>query len=599
MMTKKPNMLLSTLLAALLLASLAAGCAFTGAEDESKNAERVPLTGEELGYFNADAFFNGEFLNIRNQFLSSLYDAPEKIDLFQLFYCGSGLSETVTEEEKAAVVTRNGWDLPPDCACGKVSRANMDAVLTEHMGLPLADTDETGLNDFTYLEEYDAYYYFHGDTNYRATVSFYAGEREGDIIRLFYNDRYFGDGKKVLTLQQQDGTYHFVANERLEVTFFGSVAEPEGIVAESVSVPETVLAAAQQYVLGQYDDWCTSTGCYGMLDGVEVMVGEPASYDNWKMEGLSSVYQYENLNGPDWAALDLTGQSLDVYRLDYRIHTTTPDKVKAFLAGGMDLDEEGWLLPTYPNSTYLIFLAQEGAPLYLCSMTANDCRPGDELFTNDLRGCISEALPLGVNKDLPEKEIQDIHAYWAFDSDWAFTTPCHNGYGDTWSVGLGQAYEFGLGLPYDWLGRVSEQAQDLAALTFSTVERCYYDGFTAVLLSGFYGDQPDTPGFSVLIYLSTTNPDCLTPRGVHVGDSVTALQTLYPEAEEQEGYWTESWAESGIVEHDACFVFAPEGTNRSILFLTRDDVIVQIDMADGLDGQYETPTWLGFYQGES
>jgi len=565
-----------------------------GGFTEPPAAEVTLLTAEELAYFNGDAFFNGEDLNIRNQFLSSLYDAPEQIDLFQLFYCGSGLAETVSEEEKAAVILQDEWEAVPDCACEKISRANMDMVLTEHMGLTLADTGKTGLDQFTYLGHYDAYYHYHDDTNYRRTISFYAGEREGDILRLFYDDRFFGDGKKVLTLKQKDGGCLFMANEKLEVTFFGSSAMPEGIVAESVSVPETVLAAAQYYVQQQYDYWCTSTGCYGMMDGVEVMGGEPASYDKWRIEGMSPVYQYKDLKGPGWPE-GLTGQNLDIYRLDYRIHTTTPDKVKAFLAGSMDLDAEGWLLPTYPNATYLIFLAQENMPLYLCSMMANDCQPGDELFTNDMRSRISAALPLGVNKDFSEKLIQDIYACWAFDSDWAFTTPYYNGYGDTWSVGLGQAHEFALGLPYNGLGSVSEATDGLSALTFSTFERCYFDGFRTVRLYGFYGDKPDAPGFSILIYLSTTQPDCKTPRGVHPGDTVETLKKLYPEALEYEDR-SEYSPESGIAAHDKCFVYAPKGTNRSILFLTRDDVIVQIDMADGLDGQYESPAWLGVYQ---
>lgn len=210
MIAKKPNMLLPTLLAAILLVGAVAGCTFTGA----KNAEITPLTAGELQNFNGEAFFNGEYLNIRNQFLSSLYGAPEQIDLFQLFYCGSGVAETATEAEKAAVVAQNGWDMAPDCGCEKISRANMDAVLTQYMGLTLAETDKVNLDQFTYLERYDAYYHFHGDTNYRMNITFSDGERQGDLIRLFYNDRFFADGEKVLTLRQKEGGYLFVSNQK-------------------------------------------------------------------------------------------------------------------------------------------------------------------------------------------------------------------------------------------------------------------------------------------------------------------------------------------------------------------------------------------------
>lgn len=214
MITKKLKMLLLTLLTMILLIGVVAGCTSTAGSNQSTSSKITLLNAEELEYFNGDEFFNGEYMNIRNQFLSSLYDAPGKVDLFQLFYCGSGLEDTLTVEEKAAVVAYNGWDMEPDCACTKISRSNMDAVLTKYMGLTLADTEKIGLENFTYLKEYDAYYYYHGDTNYRMAVSFSGGERESNIIRLFYDDQFMCDGQKVLTLREQAGSYLFVSNEK-------------------------------------------------------------------------------------------------------------------------------------------------------------------------------------------------------------------------------------------------------------------------------------------------------------------------------------------------------------------------------------------------
>jgi hypothetical protein len=177
-------------------------------------AEITPLTSKELNYFNGNEFFNGETMNIRNQFLSSLYDTPAKIDLQQLFYCGSGQPEIPTEAEITALIAYNGWGAETACPLYKLSRANMDAVLLKYTGLTLEDTEKTGLNDFTYLKEYDAYYYYHGDTNYRGNITFSSGEREGDIIRLFYNDTFMADGDKVLTLREKDGGYLFVSNQK-------------------------------------------------------------------------------------------------------------------------------------------------------------------------------------------------------------------------------------------------------------------------------------------------------------------------------------------------------------------------------------------------
>lgn len=390
MIAKKPKMLLPTLVGAVFLVGLVAGCTFTGAN----KFEDAPLTAEELAYFNGDAFFNGTSCpNIRNQFLSSLYDTPEQIDLFQLFYCGSGLPETVTDTEMADVITYNGWDTATDCACEKISRANMDAVLTEYTGLTLAKTEGVGLENFTYLAEYDAYYCYHGDTNYRATITFSGGQRQGDLVHLYYNDRFMNEGVKVLTLRKQNGNYLFVSNQKAEgAAAIESVADPTGIVAGDISVPDAVLAAAKNYVRQDYQFWCNSTGCYGIVDGEEQMIGEPAAYDNWRIEKLARVYTYSDLNGQPLSSFQQTAddkwQSLDIYRLDYRIHTLTPDKV--VLAGGMDLDEDGWLLPTYPNSTYLYFALTDGEPIHLFTAMKNDCFPGDALFTSDLINRLAE-----------------------------------------------------------------------------------------------------------------------------------------------------------------------------------------------------------------
>jgi hypothetical protein len=213
---KKQRRLFTVLLIVILITGAAAGCTSAGGSSQSVSTQVTLLNAKELEYFNGDEFFNGEYMNICNQFLSSLYDVPGKADLFQLFYNGSGLEDVITEEERAAVVAFNGWDMEPDCACTKISRANMDAVLTKYMGLTLGDTEKIGLENFTYLEEYDAYYYYHGDSNYRSAVSFSGGEREGNIIRLFYDDQFMGDGEKVLTLKAQADSYLFVSNQKLE-----------------------------------------------------------------------------------------------------------------------------------------------------------------------------------------------------------------------------------------------------------------------------------------------------------------------------------------------------------------------------------------------
>lgn len=212
MIDKKPKMQFPALLVVILLVGIVVGCTME-ANNKNKKSDITQLAVEELNYFNGNEFFNGEYINIRNQFLSSLYDTPEKIDLYALFYCGSGRVYP-TEAEIAAVIAQNGWSRAPECGCDKIRRIDMDAVLKKYTSLTLADTDKTGLNKFTYLKKYDAYYHFHGDTNYRAKTNFSSGEREGDIIRLFYNDTFMADGNKVLTLRKTNGGYLFISNKK-------------------------------------------------------------------------------------------------------------------------------------------------------------------------------------------------------------------------------------------------------------------------------------------------------------------------------------------------------------------------------------------------
>ncbi len=171
--------------------------------------ESGPLSGEELKFFN-ESFFNGMDRNIRNQFLSSMYETAADIDLYELLYCGAGLDESMDDGEQADFEEVGGF---VDCDITKVSAAGADAVLLEYTGLTLEETRKVGLGNFTYLPQYDAYYLGHGDTNYRVSVTVSAGEREGDLLHLYYNDDFYADGWKCVTLRETEGGgYQFVSN---------------------------------------------------------------------------------------------------------------------------------------------------------------------------------------------------------------------------------------------------------------------------------------------------------------------------------------------------------------------------------------------------
>lgn len=223
----------------LVLSLTAVVCAvtFTGA----KQPESRPLTGDELAYFNEE-FFNGDDFNIHNQFLNDLYEKPEEIDLYELFYCGTGRPGGMSDEELGQVGSFDA-DGSQICPTDKLPVSDMDAVLLENTGLTLAETAGIGLEHFQHLPEYDAYYHTHGDTNYFHSVQIAVGERTGDTLRLYYPDsfaRYEDCDWLCVTLAvQSDGSYWFVSNQPSEKPAIPTVY-PEG--EPALTIPLTDLA---------------------------------------------------------------------------------------------------------------------------------------------------------------------------------------------------------------------------------------------------------------------------------------------------------------------------------------------------------------------
>lgn len=201
----------AALCAALSLAAVVCACTFTGSEPTGNR----PLTAEELAYFNEE-FFNGETMNIRNQFLSSTYETPAEINLYELVYCGVpeqyGDPDKLQADEETLLsrVYDGQW---PDCAVYEMTTTQLDGLLSDCMGAVSSETDRVGLEGFVYLPDYDTYYWAHGDTNYRGEVSIAAGERkEGDIC-LYYDDIFYTEGWKCVTLRENGGGgYWFVSN---------------------------------------------------------------------------------------------------------------------------------------------------------------------------------------------------------------------------------------------------------------------------------------------------------------------------------------------------------------------------------------------------
>lgn len=122
------------------------------------------LSDDEIKRFNSE-FFNGGTDNRNNMMLSSEYDRPENIDLFQLFYNGiGGVEDQVSEEEEALLAELNSE--APYLDIVKVTTNEMNDFLEEKLGIQLDETKKIGLENFYYLEPYDSFYLVVGDTNF-------------------------------------------------------------------------------------------------------------------------------------------------------------------------------------------------------------------------------------------------------------------------------------------------------------------------------------------------------------------------------------------------------------------------------------------------
>ena len=216
------------LLAVVAAAALVCALTFTGAKPSVRS-----LTGEELSEYalafnTADRWQDsaGNDCTFRPvQLLTSVYDDPMKIDMYHLFYNGVSPEQPISAAERQELVDTcyDGYD--PEVDLIKITAEQADHVLVRWVDLPLAETDALSMGSFAYLANYDAYYHFHGDTNALGDVCFYAGERSGDTVTLYYQPEQCGaqlvdtagSGKevwaKVTVVPQPGGGFQLRSNQ--------------------------------------------------------------------------------------------------------------------------------------------------------------------------------------------------------------------------------------------------------------------------------------------------------------------------------------------------------------------------------------------------
>ncbi len=152
----------------------AAQAEILAAEEASRKPQRVSLKEEELQEWK-------EALESSYGLLLSSYDSPEEIDWNEVCYDGiPGQEEQITDAEMETLAEVIHMD---EIYTGvtRISNENMEGYVIEITGTDYKDA--TRPLSWIYLEQYDAWYFLHGDTNYMA-FDVVEGERDGNRITL-------------------------------------------------------------------------------------------------------------------------------------------------------------------------------------------------------------------------------------------------------------------------------------------------------------------------------------------------------------------------------------------------------------------------------
>ena len=190
-------------------------------EDSKKEEEtQVKLISRELlQWFHLQYFNNNERNCVAKQFLTDVYTTPKDINLYELFYNGASAIETenmASEEEKQLLLDRYLEEINKPVY--RIRTWEMNQVLQKYMGITLEESNQYGLDKFYYLEEYDAYYTVHDDTNWFYAV-FEAGKinDDGTITLQYYNSSDGGNPIYWVTLEEKDGRYYIISNIMIDL----------------------------------------------------------------------------------------------------------------------------------------------------------------------------------------------------------------------------------------------------------------------------------------------------------------------------------------------------------------------------------------------
>ncbi|MBQ6590075.1 MAG: hypothetical protein IJH93_00805 [Lachnospiraceae bacterium] len=169
-----------------------AGAGQTAAAAQNASGQESLTAAEEnqaLTRLDAETLQNMEdYLNgMENYgFLLSCYEKPEDIDLSMVFYSGAGYPQGKLEDKEEKLLLDR-----MDCEefvtpVTKVPEDYIQDLLARKAGITMEESVK-GLDGWSHIGRYHAYYHAHGDTNYRK-VDCLDGWQQGDTFILHYRE---------------------------------------------------------------------------------------------------------------------------------------------------------------------------------------------------------------------------------------------------------------------------------------------------------------------------------------------------------------------------------------------------------------------------
>ncbi len=145
---------------------------------------------------------------------SNCYTSPSEIELLWVFYDGAGIGLDMAqwaEGEADAVLAAIGWEEFFNSPI-KIPAAAANAYLLEKCGKPLSAFNSGTIQDFHYVESYDAYYTMHGDTNL-TYITVLSGEVDGTSgYYIIHYQSQWNDQTFTVVLNKVEKGYQFISN---------------------------------------------------------------------------------------------------------------------------------------------------------------------------------------------------------------------------------------------------------------------------------------------------------------------------------------------------------------------------------------------------